>query len=129
MKKAILLYDSECSFCTRFKSALERIDSNQTIDYKSIYDKSVYIEYPQLKEDECHDLVHLIDESGTIYQGAEVIEYLVDVLPGVSKFAWLLDSDSAKNAVNVFYKKINDLRIMKKRNCYTCGSKVKKRNQ
>lgn len=128
MKLATLLYDSECNLCVRFKKALEYLDNDSKLNYKSIYDTSVYITYPQLDEEECKEVIHLIDNDGRIYRGTDVITYLVSIFPGVSKFSWLLDSDSGKKATSAFYKKINEIRIMKKRNCYTCGNKLKKRS-
>ncbi len=126
MNKSVLLYDSECALCTRFKKALEYLDTDGILEYKSIYDQSVYMNYPELNEDECKEVVHLIDPSGKIHTGGDVVIYLTKIFPGVSKFSWLLESDSAKKASSAFYKKINEMRIMKKSNCYTCGNKFKK---
>ncbi|MDP7319292.1 MAG: DCC1-like thiol-disulfide oxidoreductase family protein [Bacteriovoracaceae bacterium] len=123
MEKVVLLYDSECSLCTRFKKALEHLDSESLIEYKSIYDQEVYLNYPQLNTEECQQEVHMIIEDGKVIRGGDVIEYLVKIFPGVSKFSWLIESESGKKAINVFYKKLNDMRLMKKRNCFTCGSK------
>ena len=71
----------------------------------------------------------MIDETGKIHRAGEVIEFLANHFPGVRKFAWLLDSDSAKSTMDAFYNRLNDMRLMKKRKCFTCGSgkKVKKR--
>ena len=126
MKVATLLYDSECTLCVRFKKALEYLDSESQLDFKSIYDSSVYMSYPELDEERCKEIIHLIDCEGRVYRGGEVMTFLLNIFPGVSKFAWLLDSESGKKASNAFYKKINDIRNMKKRNCYTCGNKLGK---
>ncbi|MBD65251.1 MAG: hypothetical protein CME62_08590 [Halobacteriovoraceae bacterium] len=128
MDKPLLIYDSKCSFCARFKQALELIDLKKQIEFKDVYDESIYVEHPQLDQDECLGVVHLIDVDSSIYRGSEVIEFLVKILPGVSKFAWLLENESAKAAMNVFYSKLNDMRVMKKRKCYSCGNPKKKRN-
>ncbi len=125
-RKPILLYDSECTLCVRFKKALELIDLKKTVVYKSIYETSIYIDYPELSQEECERIIHLIASDGKIYVGAEVIEFLLVRFPGVKKFSWLLEGDSTKKAFKVFYKQINDMRMMKKKNCYSCGKGKKK---
>ncbi len=121
-KEAILLYDSECGLCNRFKKALEFLDTKKRIEFRSIHETEVYVQYPELDKDHCLDEIHLIDKNKKIYRGGEVIEFLIKIYPGVEKIAWLLDSDSAKRAMDAFYGRLNDMRIMKKRKCYTCGS-------
>lgn len=118
----VLIYDSECGLCVRFKKAVDLIDLKKQVSFMSIHDPEVYLKYPQLDKEACDEQVHLIKDTGEIIVGADVIEYLIQKLPGVQKFAWLLDSDSAKKASKVFYKKISEMRMMQKRNCYTCGS-------
>ena len=120
-KKPILFYDSECGLCSRFQKALELLDQSKKVDYRSIHEVSVYLDFPELDPELCLEEIHLIDVEGRIHRGGEVIEFLITIYPGVQKFAWLLDSESGKKAVNVFYKQINRMREMKKRNCFTCG--------
>ena len=122
----VIIYDSECGLCTRFKKAVELIDFKNNIRFLSLHDSEVYLKYPELTPDECHEEVHLIKDSGAILKGSEAIDFLTTILPGVSKFAWLMDNESAKKASKIFYKKLNEMRIMKKRNCYTCGSSSKR---
>lgn len=127
--KPVLIYDSECNLCTRFQKALALLDIKGKVSYRSLHDPSVYIDFPNLNKEDCEDVIHLVDSDGKIYRSTEVIEFLVEIFPGVNKFAWLLESDSAKNAMDVFYNKLNDMRIMKKRKCYTCGSGKKKQKR
>ncbi len=127
-KKITLLYDSECTLCVRFKKALEILDNQDRMHYRSIYETAVYFDFPELNQAECEEVVHLIDSEGKIYRGSEVIEFLIKQFPGVKKFSWLLESDSAKKAMDVFYDQINDMRIMKKRKCFRCGKSHKKKS-
>jgi hypothetical protein len=65
----------------------------------------------------------MITEEGVILKGAEVVDYLVNKLPGVSKFAWLLDSDKGQKAKEYFYEKVEELReITRKKNEENCNS-------
>jgi len=123
--KNILFYDSECSLCSRFQKALEMLDKGENLAYLSVHEEEIYQTYPMLNQQACEKEVHLIDTEGNIFVGAEVIEFLVKLIPGVSKFSWLIESESSKKAMDMFYGKLNDIRKMKKRNCYTCGSTMK----
>ncbi|MFT6631638.1 MAG: putative DCC family thiol-disulfide oxidoreductase YuxK [Bacteriovoracaceae bacterium] len=124
--KVTLLYDSECSLCIRFKKALEFLDLKNKVSYRSIHEAAVYIDYPELSLEQCEEVIHLIDTEGKVHRGPEVLEFLIQMYPGVEKFSWLLDSESAKKAMGAFYDRLNDMRIMKKRKCYTCGTPAKK---
>lgn len=128
-KKIVLLYDSECSLCVRFKKALEFLDTKNRISYRSIHENSVYLDYPELNSEECEEMIHLIDSDGKVHRGGEVLEFLIKMYPGVEKFSWLLDSESGKKAMSAFYDRLNDMRVMKKRKCYTCGGKAKKQKR
>lgn len=119
----ILLYDSECTLCRRFKDALERIDSNKKIQFVSIHEKEIYQYFAELDIKECADVIHLIDEDKKIHRGAQVIEYLVSFFPAVSKFAWLIDSGMGKKALEFFYDRVNDLRKSELNSCQACHKK------
>ena len=122
-KLPVLLFDSECQLCSRFQKALSLLDRNKTINYVSVYDESIYIDFPELSKDKCLEVIHYIDEEKKVYTGGDVIAQLVKQFPQVKKFAWLIESESGKNAMNAFYDRLNDIRIMKKNNCFTCGSR------
>ena len=121
MKKHTLIYDSECSLCVRFKKALEFADTESLIQYKSVYDASVYVDFPELTEEDCEVEIHFITNEGKVLRGGDVIAYLVTILPAVKKFSWLVESNSAKKAMDAFYGQLNDMRLMKRRKCFTCG--------
>lgn len=120
----IVFYDSECTLCTRFKQAIGLIDRENVVEFKSIHDESVYRDHPELTFEACEEEVHMIS-NGTIFKGGAVIEELVKVLPGVKKFAWLMDKDSSRSAMDLFYGQINDMRKMQKKKCFRCGSRRK----
>ena len=125
-KSGILFYDPECGLCARFKQALQMIDSKKFITFKSIHAESTFFDHPELDADACFEVIHLIDNNGKIHQGADVINFLVGLIPAVGKFSWLLDSKAGKKAMDAFYGQINDMRSMKKRKCFTCGKGSKK---
>ena len=123
-KKPVLLFDAECTMCKRFQKALEMIDVKKVIKYVSIYDENIYIEFPFLSKDDCEGVIHLVDTDLKVYRGGEVISFLAKTYPGVKKFSWLLDSDSSKRALDLFYNRVSESRKTK-RGCSTCGGKHK----
>ncbi|MAZ47827.1 MAG: hypothetical protein CME65_04650 [Halobacteriovoraceae bacterium] len=121
----VIFYDEDCILCKRFKQALQLIDSKKQINFRSIYDENVYLEYPQLTFEQCEQEIHMLSE-GKVFKGGEVIQELLKVIPGVKKFAWLIEKDSSKSALDAFYGQINDMRGMQKKKCFRCGSKRKR---
>jgi len=129
MKLPILLFDAECPLCVRFTQALRLVDKKEHISFISIYDDDIYTAFPDLSKEECAETIHFITEDKTIIKGGDVIEHLVKEIPSVEKFAWLLESDRSKQAVDAFYKKINEVRkIIKRKGCTGCGGTTRRKD-
>lgn len=129
MKLPILLFDSECALCVRFTQALRLVDKDEKISFVSIYDEDIYDKFKDLNQQECEETIHFITEKNEILQGGAVIEHLVSEIPSVEKFAWLLESERSKQAVDAFYKKVNEVRkIIKKKGCTGCGGTSRRKN-
>ncbi|MFZ4712524.1 MAG: thiol-disulfide oxidoreductase DCC family protein [Bacteriovoracaceae bacterium] len=120
LKTPLLIYDSECTLCTRFKQTVERLDSAHKLNFSSIHQEEIYSQFPNLKKEDCHKIIHLIDENGKIHQGPEVIQYMAHIIPSISKFAWMLDTDVGKKALDFFYQKVNDIRNSQLNSCEKC---------
>lgn len=116
----LILFDPECPLCLRFKQGLEYLDRN--LNFVSARDEAIYAEFPELDRQTCLSKVHLITESREILSGPEVVDYLVKTLPGVKKFAWLLDNDQGKKVKDFFYQKVEELRELTTKNddCGEC---------
>ena len=122
----LLIYDDECPLCKRFKQALELMDTKGIIDFKEVADRSIYIEYPNLNQRKCEEVIHMIGEKGRIFRGGEVINELVGLFPGASKLSWLIDSESSKKATDIFYQSLNKIRgLTKKTDCPKCNKSKK----
>ena len=120
----VLLFDDECSFCVRFTQGLKLVDKDMRINLVSIQSEEIYKEYNELNFEDCSETIHLITEDKKILKGPEVIKFLTKEIPSVSKFSWLIESESAKKAMDVFYNKINEVRKSKKtKGCTTCGKR------
>lgn len=116
----IILYDPECPLCLRFKQGLSFLDEKLT--FVSAREDEVYSQFPELTRQACLERVHMITSEHVILSGAEVVDYLVKTLPGVSKFAWLLDNEQGKKVKDFFYQKVEELRELstKKDSCGQC---------
>lgn len=121
-KLPLIVFDSECSLCVRFTQALKLLDIKNTLNFESLYNENLYKQFNELDRDECEKEVHLVLD-GEILKGPEVVEYLVERIPGAKKISWLIESEASKGAMNLFYKKINTMRLKQKKGCKTCGSK------
>lgn len=116
----IILYDPECPLCLRFKQGLSYLDEKLT--FVSAREEEVYLAFPELSRQACLDKVHMITADKTILSGPEVVDHLMKTLPGVSKFAWLLDNEQGKKVKDFFYQKVEELRELssKKDSCGQC---------
>lgn len=120
-KLPLLIYDSDCILCTRFKQTIERLDVNKLIHYASIHDEWIYDDYKTLNKEDCQKVVHFIDEAGVITKGSEVIISLMKHYPMVSSLTWMLETDVGKKALDFFYQKVNDIRnSMVEEKCNKC---------
>ena len=120
-EKPILIFDADCPLCVRFKQALSFLDKDNRVQMTPLQDESLFENFPQFNKSECEQEIHLLKLDGEAIGGAEVIEYLVSMFPGVQKFAWLVESESGKKAVSYFYDKVNELREKVKKDCPGCG--------
>ncbi|MBT3980075.1 MAG: DUF393 domain-containing protein [Bacteriovoracaceae bacterium] len=121
LKLPILLFDSECQLCNRFKMALERIDTEKSVSYLPVNSKEVYEQFPELDPKECMEYVHLIDENGKIHKGSEVVVYLASNFPSISKHAWLLETKMGEKVVDFFYSAVNHYRKSSLTGCKNCN--------
>jgi predicted DCC family thiol-disulfide oxidoreductase YuxK len=114
----LVLYDPECPLCLRFKQGLEYLDKN--LCFISARQDEIYSEFPELSRQACLEKIHLMTEEKKILVGPEVVDYLVQRLPGVSKLAWLLENDQGKKIKDYFYQKVEELRQLSQKNENDC---------
>lgn len=119
-QKPFVLYDSECTMCTRFKQVLEKLDRENEINFYSARESEVYEHFEELNEEDCLDTIHCMDENGKIYKGSETIIYLSKIVPGIKDHQWLLETDVARKAADIFYSAVNNYRKSKLNSCPKC---------
>ncbi len=124
LKLPLLIYDSECPLCVRFKQSLEKLDVNHRVQYVPLTHDEVFKTYQQLDPEKCRARVHYLTETGNVLTGGEVITELLKHFPGVGRMAWLLDSEAGKKTAEFFYQTVETLRQKAKadeESCKTCG--------
>jgi len=119
-KFPILIYDQECTMCSRFKQALENLPGSKEINFIPLQDNEVFKQYSVLDPLACADSVHLLVDKDTILVGPEVVQHLIKIIPGISKISWLLEKEAGKKAVDFFYQSINKYRKSKWNPCPKC---------
>lgn len=115
----LVLFDPECPLCLRFKQGLGFLDKNLT--FVSAREDDVYAAFPELNRQDCLETVHMITADKKILKGPEVVDHLVETLPGVSKLAWLLDNEQGKKVKNFFYEKVEELRELSNKKDAECN--------
>lgn len=114
----LILYDPECPLCVRFKQGLEYLD--KSLKFVSAREEEIYTHFPELSRQACLEKVHLITQEKSILSGPEVVDYLVQTLPGVSKLSWLLDNEQGKKVKDFFYQKVEELRELTNKKASDC---------
>lgn len=95
------------------------------MNYVSAREDQVYALFPELNRQDCLEKVHLVTPERKILAGPEVVDYLIESLPGISKLSWLLDNDQGRKVKEFFYQKVEELRELshKKEDCNQCPRK------
>lgn len=96
---------------------------DKNLNFVSARDEKVYEIFPELSRQECLEQIHMLTKEKKILKGPEVVDHLIETLPGVSKLAWLLDNDQGKKVKDFFYQKVEELRELSQKkdsNCTQC---------
>lgn len=119
----LVIYDPACPLCLRFKQGLEYL--NKDLNFAAVDEEGLYQSFPQLSPAACQAQVHLLTEDQGLLVGPEVVDYLIQSLPGIGKLAWLLDHEQGRKVKDYFYQKVEELRELarKEPDCPQCPRK------
>lgn len=118
----VLLFDSECPLCVRFKVSLEKsLNDEFSICFIDLHDQSIYSENSFLKYEHCKETLHLLLSPEVILTGDQVLKYLFTNFPQTKKFSWLIENSAGDKAIDLFYKTLNKARRKVMSNCHGCG--------
>lgn len=77
----VVIYDGDCSICTRQVERLARWDTRGQLSFMSLHDPEVARLYPDLSHDELMQNMYLVDRGGQRLKGAAAIRALSRLLP------------------------------------------------
>src|SRR5262245_53686364 len=103
MPKATIIFDNECSLCRQFTQFLKKWDKKEAFDFRPLQEDQVYVDFPQLKKEECEKAIHLVNEDGSVHSGAGIVEPLLSHFPKVKNITWMLGLPGVKSATEVLY--------------------------
>ena len=119
----LILFDSECPLCVRYKQSLLRLDLDKKFSFTSIHDSETtkYIEVDESKNaNDFKNKLHVFTSSSEFLEGADALSFIVELLPGASKFSWLIESNMGKKAINFFYEMSDQYRRSLLNRCSSC---------
>lgn len=125
--KPIVIFDSECPLCVRFKQSLLFLDKGKEFDFVALQEDYLFQKYPLLNKSECESEIHVLISENKVIKGSEAVKFIISKYSAVKKFSWLIESDSGQKALNSFYDKVNQLRKnYHKKNCPKCNKHTRK---
>ncbi|MGA0040185.1 MAG: thiol-disulfide oxidoreductase DCC family protein [Pirellulales bacterium] len=85
-----VLYDGRCRFCRSQIALLRRCDLGGNLQFTSLHDPSVAVDFPELTYDDLLQQMYVINRRGHARGGAEAVRYLSRTLPLLWPMAALL---------------------------------------
>ncbi len=93
--KHSLVYDSACGPCTRFKEAVEFLDTRQKMSYVGIEDADELGMLAPLAPKLRHRSFHVVSPNGLIWSGASALPRVIALLPGGRPVSFIIDRNPA----------------------------------
>lgn len=114
-------YDSNCVLCSRYKQAISFIAKNKIV-WLDVNDEK--IELPaNYARSELLEILHVFTDDGNVHVGPDAFKAIIAAIPGAERFSWLMQQDSAKRALDVFYETSERLRRRLMKSCPSCQNK------
>ncbi|HCA49167.1 MAG TPA: DUF393 domain-containing protein [Planctomycetaceae bacterium] len=86
----VVIYDGQCSFCTKQVTKLHRWDGKNRLSFISLHDDFVAEHYPDLSHDEMMQAMYIVDQKGRRHRGAAALRVISRRLPRLWPLAILL---------------------------------------
>ncbi|MCP4138461.1 MAG: DUF393 domain-containing protein [bacterium] len=104
----ILLYDAECSLCTRFARFIEEFDRAKQIEIVSLQEHFLLNESIPLEE--LMKEVHLLGENNLIFRGEEAVGKIISLVPQAKPLRWMVESRWGQKSASLAYRTAKRLR-------------------
>jgi len=83
-RRHTVLFDADCPICLRSVEALKRKDKRRVLAFRSIRHPETPKLFPSLSPEALEQSIHLVSPDGKVREGAEAVEALLALLPGLS---------------------------------------------
>ncbi len=77
----MLVYDGDCGPCTKFKRAIDFLDTRMKLDYLSLIEADEKGVLDSVSPNLRHRSFHLVSPEGTVLSGAKALPGLIGLLP------------------------------------------------
>ncbi len=115
-----ILFDSECSVCSKSKAFIELFDLNKIFYFYSIRDSNTFKLFSLVDPEEAHATIHLVSDKETILRGEEAVRYIFSRLPFFNRFSFAINSATGKLLSSLVYHRVNEYRKSKLEACAPC---------
>jgi predicted DCC family thiol-disulfide oxidoreductase YuxK len=89
VRKSILVYDGDCSFCCKSVARIAARDRDGTIEFVARQTEGLSERFPTLKDADFNKGMRLITPDDVIYVGADAAHQVARRLPYWRRVAWL----------------------------------------
>jgi predicted DCC family thiol-disulfide oxidoreductase YuxK len=99
-----VVYDGDCTVCTRLANALRPWDRGQQLEVVSSQQPGVMARFPWIPPRAYAEALQLIADDGTTSQGAAAVEQLLNVLPRGPLISWIFKVPFVRTLADRFYR-------------------------
>jgi predicted DCC family thiol-disulfide oxidoreductase YuxK len=89
----VLVYDSDCGPCTRFRDVVSFFDTRRKMIYIGLDDADRRGVLDSVSRGRRHRSFHLVSPDGTVWSGAEALPPLFELLSGFAPLSFVLVSN------------------------------------
>ena len=75
-RRDTVLYDGQCRFCRGQIAILRRLDVGGRLQFTSLHDPSVAVDFPEISRAELLEEMVVVDRRGRAWRGAGAVRYL-----------------------------------------------------
>src|SRR5579875_138134 len=108
-----LVYDADCTLCSRFKRVVDFLDKYEKLDYVSLREAEACGLLDSIPNGRRHSSFHLVSPKGKVTSGSQAIPELVRLLPSGTIVSFLISHfPKAERILNFFTPQFQDCMIL-----------------
>lgn len=115
----LVLFDADCPICVRSVKELERRDRHAALEFQDIHDLEHREMDPPISPEALERSIHLVDPHGKVREGADAVEIILTLLPGLSWISWFFRVPLVRPLARLVYRLVarNRYRLTCRRHC------------